>query len=356
MKNGNYPLDVGKRPSYFHLGLLFADQDGDGCMHPPDYFRDIAVFLYQEQNGDFVPIGTGFGMVVIEGDAIFWYLITCKHVVKPLLDTGEEVYGRFIQSGGGAVDYGTLKGKWTPHPDPAVDLIVFHSPPEGNRLSATAFDMRSILTKERSLQMGHKVAEGDNVFFLGLFEPYTGAKRNMAIYRFGHVALIPEEPLNVSPFGLSDYNLIEIQAYPFNSGSPLFVELVNVKDGRSAFFLIGVIQGFYPEKQRTRLNAEGDVVVFSHLGISSAIPADKVWELLYQEKLVKERQEKIWAGQRAKGPEPAGGPIIRQEELDPLASQGDVFTREQFEDALRRVSRQTRESSEPDEASSQTSE
>ena len=37
------------------------------------------------------------------------------------------------------------------------------------------------------------IAEGSNIFFLGLFTRYYGVQRDIPIFRFGHVAMCPDD-------------------------------------------------------------------------------------------------------------------------------------------------------------------
>lgn len=50
------------------------------------------------------------------------------------------------------------------------------------------------------------------------------------------------------------------------------------------------------------MSAAGEVIAFTHMGISTVIPIDKVWDILMkQDKVVKAREDKSWAGRMNTG-------------------------------------------------------
>jgi hypothetical protein len=263
-------------------------------LQPLPPLRDTAVFLYQERNGRFEPIGTGFNLLVIQSEMTFWYMVTCRHVVKPLLDTNELVYTRLNRSDRRAVAFEPLRGDWHFHPDPAVDLAVLGRPPGRGRLEVTAISVDALLTRQRSMATGYALSEGDEVFFSGLFESHMGEKRNMPILRFGHVSMVTDELIQ-GEYGMARYYLLEIQAYPFNSGSPVFV-IHPTNSMQMEFSVAGVIAGFFPERQLPRIDETGRTIIFSHLGISSAVPADSVQEILNLADLKEARRKGMGAG------------------------------------------------------------
>lgn len=321
-KKGNYPFDVGKRKSYhFHLaGSIRPVEDGDGCMRPPSGLRDCTAFLYREENGEFLPIGSGVYLIIPDGEHVFSYLVTCKHVVKPLLDTHEDIYVRLNRSDQPTgVEHNVYKGQWLFHPDEAVDLAVLSIQPEAAPFEVHLIDAKKLFTKQREMATHHNIGEGDEVFFAGLFRPYHGYERNLAAYRWGRVSLVTNEQIE-GPYGFSDYMLLEMLVFPFNSGSPLFTSHAQVPQPKMNrpgiimldYSIVGIASGFFPEKDAPLMNAVGDLVNYTHLGISTAIPAQKVWEILNMPEVVKARKDKIRAGRNATKQEPAGGfyPLI----------------------------------------------
>jgi hypothetical protein len=120
--------------------------------------------------------------------------------------------------------------------------------------------------------------------------------------------------------------LIECQAYPGNSGSPLFVGFLN--KGKYRLYLAGVIAAFYPEQQGIQID-KNTYEVYTHFGISAAVPISKLYEILYGDELMKRRKEKVGASMKAKAPKPASNVVNRE----------NILTKETFEDVLRKATR-----------------
>lgn len=125
--------------------------------------------------------------------------------------------------------------------------------------SEKVFDFKFILysmiaTKE--IMNKNKIAEGDNVFFTGLFTSNKGQKRNQPIIRFGKVALISDEKVEWTedpdkPAKFMDLYLLESLSFGGNSGSPVFFHLSPLRTpGQISItgpniFLAGIMRGYY---------------------------------------------------------------------------------------------------------------
>jgi hypothetical protein len=285
-------VDKSKRRCYLHLGPVWAEKDGDSCMYIPPDMKGIANFLYKEENRDFLPAGTGFTLIIVEGELVFSYIITCKHVVKPILDDHEKVYVRLERSDELKVEFRALPDDWIFHKDPSVDIAVHPHHPTGESFRVTAHFVDELLTDKRLEELHHTISEGDPIVFIGMFEPYTGYTRNIPVVRFGHVAMVTHEKIPTGP-SLAHQYFLECQAFPFNSGAPVFTPLV-VKC-HLTYFILGIVSGFFPKEQHVYMRDQG-LTVISNLGISTAVPAQDIYDVLYYDELVKLRQKKVWAG------------------------------------------------------------
>jgi hypothetical protein len=274
-------------------------------MYIPTGMKDIANFLYREENREFLPAGTGFTLITIEGESIFSYIVTCKHVVKPILDDHEKVYVRLERSDQSKVEFRELPDDWIFHKDPSVDVAVHPHHPTGESFSLTAYPVDSLLTDKRLEELHHSIGEGNPIVFIGMFERYTGSTKNIPVVRFGNVAMVTGEKIRTD-LGFAHQYLLECQAFPFNSGSPVFTPLV--VETHLEYFILGIISGFYPERQHVYVRDQG-LTVISNLGISTAVPAQNIHDVLYSEELVKSRQKKVWAGRMDKKPELASGKV-----------------------------------------------
>lgn len=291
---------------------MLLESDEGGCVRIPAPYLNNVVFLYTQRGGDMIPIGTAFHTGVFEGEMVHAYLVTARHVVERYLVAGEPVLARHPRTDTSLpnVGFGSLDGEWVFHEDAAVDVALFpytqrHEDlvPGKDRLAITATDFDSVQgTPERLLEdFGHEIAVGDEVFFPGMFAKYHGHSQNLASVRFGRIALLTNEPLRSltgGPDAVAEVLVIESQAYPGYSGSPLYVVLpplpIRRLDGSiervepPTAKLIGVVAGYYPDEQ-TVLDQYG-AKQFTHFGLSLAVPIERVRELIYSDKLQELRQ------------------------------------------------------------------
>lgn len=339
---GNYPLDVGSDGPYIHHEPCFGEIGGDGSVaFPPELIRTVA-FIYLGRGEKRTPIGTAFFLAVVEGDDISTYLITCKHVVLPYMTGKGSLYVRLDRTDTQNIHYLTLpkqESQWLFHSDPAVDLAILPMTGDGAMATWAAYDANETLFTEARMQgYRFKPAAGADVTFIGMFRPYHGTTRNVPIFRFGKIALVTDDPLP-GQYGDSQQYVLECQAYPGNSGAPLFIHTIT--NGLPVIWILGMIAGFHPDSAEFRDPSDNSVKAMSHSGISTAVPADRIWEVLYGGKAVAQRKEKFAVFKIGNRPVPAGVPV-----------EDDGLTRADFETALRKVSRRTKPPSQSGEASS----
>jgi hypothetical protein len=320
-------------------------------MRIPDELKQCVAFLHVFEGSKYKPIGTGFFLHITEGDLVFCYLVTCKHVVKPYLDNNQEIYMRLNSVVQLDVGYLRVSSGWVFHDDEAIDLAVALVPTDKpTTVGLTAMSAQHvILTKEGlGLSESGQISEGDDVFFIGLFAQYTGYQRNFPVVRFGKIALVTDELVH-GEYGLSHYHFVECQAYPGHSGSPLFV-IFDIA-GSKIVYLLGVVAAFYPHMQQVFVEPQGqeqELYLYTHYGISTVVPVEYVSMILYGEKFMEERKKKVGAGRRADRPQPAGSGIS----IDDEERNTGGITRGNFLTALRKVSKPVED--QPDEERSET--
>ena len=181
-----------------------------------------------------VPYGTGFfvGIKDDAGNGVYGYLVTAKHVLKdPQGNDFNRVFLRLNRKKDDAqfvaLDL-VQNGKRVvyTHTDPSVDIAVVPLFP-----SEEVFDLRIIPEEMLSTKATFdefNIAEGSDVFFVGLFTTYYGEHKNNPIVRFGRVAMFPDDPITWvdyqgQPAQHARLYLIETQSYGGNSGSPVFL-------------------------------------------------------------------------------------------------------------------------------------
>jgi len=122
--------------------------------------------------------------------------------------------------------------------------------------------------------------EGEDVIHAGLLLQYHGHERNFSVIRRGHIALVTNEKMN-SWYGLSNYYLIDLHAYPGHSGGPVWV-VYPTKETGITLFLLGVLVGGYPELQEIlEVKRAGlSKIQYYSLGISMVVPSSKLIEII----------------------------------------------------------------------------
>jgi hypothetical protein len=249
------------------------------------------IYSYDEKQNP-VPIGTGFfvGVKMHNTDQFHVYFVTAKHVVQDKQKKYlSKIFLRLNQLNGDAGLIPLNDLTFIEHDDNDVDLAIFNYLPDQKK-----YDFRFVqdeLIASKDVIEKHKIAEGDEVFFAGLFTSHIGQKRNQPITRFGKVALMSEEKIEWRepeyPAKLMDLYLLECQSFGGNSGSPVFFHLdplrnlQELNDGRSKTFLAGIMTGsFLQGSQIQILQTSPNLISLQNLGIAAVTPAYKLHEIL----------------------------------------------------------------------------
>jgi hypothetical protein len=259
--------------------------------------KKCTTFIFIEKEGKAVPNGTGFFVGVKDTekpDSYKVYLVTAKHVLKD--EKGEYfsvIYIRLNKLDGTSdlikID---LKGvKIMTHADNDVDIALFSCLPDQKIYDFKFLPDNLISTNDIIEKNG--IAEGDEVFFTGLFTSYIGQKRNQPIVRFGKVALMPDEKIEWKeknkPVKLIDLYLLECQSYGGNSGSPVFFQLNPLRKpgqislGGPVIFLAGLMTGSFLNGSEVQITEAKDSKLFSlqNIGIAAVTPAQKLYETFF---------------------------------------------------------------------------
>ncbi len=273
-----------------------------------DIKKCVTFIFVEKENGEWLPNGTGFlvGVKVDEKpDRYAVYLVTAKHVLS---DTDgnllPEIAVRLNRLDGESelikISFKSLKIYL--HSDPNVDIAVFDFLPDQK-----IFDIRYIaddLISDETIIKSHEIAEGDEVFFSGLFTSYIGQKRNQPIIRFGKVSLMSDEKIewmeNDKPAKNLDLYLMECQSFGGNSGSPVFFQipqnrkLKKLPQIKSTLFLAGIMKGtFLNMNQLQVINTTNVPFSMENVGIAAVVPAYKLKEILFSQDAVEIRKTKL---------------------------------------------------------------
>ena len=190
---------------------------------------------------------------------------------------------------------------------------------------------------------------GTDVITLTRFIDFDGRQANMPLALFGHIAALNGEPVKSNiprrdgdpKRPLQDSFLIDCKVIPGTSGSPVFVAPLSYMSSSSADFLIGIVWGYSERVKSVNRKKHSEpmktLYVNENTGLMLAIPAMKLKKFLERSDLVEQRkrieQEAIEeAEDRTGGAAPAAATPDEDENAD-------LFTEDDFEQALRKVAR-----------------
>jgi len=254
--------------------------------------------------------GTGFFVLVENenGPGGHCYLVTAKHVLQnEKANTLSRVFLRVNTKEKGseyaALDLildGAMQNVFT-HSDPTVDIAVIPLLPPGDKFDFLALPSAMIKTREDFKKT--TIAPGSDVFFVGLFIPHFGEKANSPIFRFGRVAMLPEERIRwqdstTKPAELVELYLLETMSFGGNSGSPVFFsqgadrEAGKLYVGAPEITLAGVMRGNFNEPRVGGFVQTPNAVLpafAQNVGIAAVTPGSLLREILFSGKLKAQR-------------------------------------------------------------------
>ncbi|MDP9237909.1 MAG: serine protease [Chloroflexota bacterium] len=225
-------------------------------------------FLFAEPGTDEPePIGTCFLAVQHLPNGDGEYLVTAKHVLEGLRKAGAG-YVRVSAAQGGVekIELDLGAGAWLVHDDPAVDLAI---QPWSEQSGWRAWSIEHDGSAPRTPVM---LRETDDVAFTGLMRNFVGATQNLLAIRVGTIALITDEQIE-GEYGASEYYVIDAQAYPANSGAPVWVVYAGT------CFLLGVLAYPFPAPADLR-KVKGTESAYYNLGMTLVVPLGKITEVL----------------------------------------------------------------------------
>jgi hypothetical protein len=278
-------------------------------MRVPTAIRDCVGFVAEATQPrdatdriEYDPFGTGF-VVSVDGHygSSFFYFVTAAHLFRNI---SEERVAIILNKKGGGVTQIRSYAKWHRHPDPSVDVKVlpFDYERDYDVLAVPA----SILLRSEWLGDKSNIGLGSDVFSVGLFSMAPGESRNIPLFRYGNIAMLPDSAIQVEG-GFSEVYLIEARSIGGISGSPVFVietvsaEFADATGSPQRIIglgprckLLGLMHGHWDIDQRELNNPK--ITPISHssrmgvnLGIGVVVPAPKILEILYGSELTEQR-------------------------------------------------------------------
>ncbi|MFA5871541.1 MAG: serine protease [Parcubacteria group bacterium] len=273
--------------------------------HLQEIKKSVSFIFIPDGKGELSPNGTGFFVgVKNENDEKLFnvYFVTAKHVLKDengnylpevalrlnKKDTGSQLIKIILK------DIQIFE-----HPDKDVDIALFTCLPDQN-----IFDFLFVpdsLIADKEIINKNEIAEGDEVFFAGLFTSHIGQKRNQPIIRFGKVALISDEKIEWKevnkPAKFMDLYLLECQSFGGNSGSPVFFQLNPLRTpgqislGGPTIYLAGLMTGSFLSGNKIQItDMAANLISLQNVGIAAITPAYKLHEILFSAEVKETRK------------------------------------------------------------------
>jgi hypothetical protein len=272
-----------------------------GTIHPVNPDRTAITDTEGNRVAVEMPLGTGFFVDYpsqSRGSRYnFSYLVTAKHVLQDadgsfLPNVKIRLNLRFPVGDSELGFIGDI-----PVTDAQGNLLWFHSENQAEDVVATPllpdnreFEFRAIPTtmflNGRTLQ-SRAMAEGDELYFIGLMEQYYGAKRNYPLVRRGTLALLTDEDID-TPTGRQRVFIAALESWPGNSGAPVFL-LRGLRDSASETAdkvgFLGIVVASFVNKVSIPLSTEqpgrqlegGDK---ANTGMTCIVPASVIVEVL----------------------------------------------------------------------------
>jgi hypothetical protein len=328
---------------------------------PIEIRKNVGFIGYRDRAGEPEPVGTVFFVSRDLGVArkVANYIVTAQHVIDKIRREGGRACIRLDVKGGAAQWFDIDVETFRSHPNhptfEAVDVAVAPGP-FSKQHDYLLIPPPMLLTEEDLKRF--RVGPGDEIFFVGLFWNHFGTERNIPLVRAGNIAAMPEERVKTS-IGDIDAYLIEARSIGGLSGCPVFLHLGYwrhidgmIRESQSpygSFHLMGVMHGHYDDdqmldglamtdndgpdaKKRGRVN----------MGIGIVTPISKVLDILETPEMKQHEdalRERVRRMEDAKLPTP-----------DALEGSEPDFTKDDFEQALKKVAKKL-----PDSGSARTS-
>lgn len=320
------------------------------------YFLKITVYLYPSEQAARDGIsagGSGFlvGMPSRHEGHFYPHVVTNAHVI----DSGNR-YVRLNNKADGTTVLSTKPEDWVISPDDDLAVLGTYFPAEADAVSLG----NDMFLDERCEIEGWPIYPGDEVYFYGRFVGHDGKQRNAPVMRFGSIAMMPdrEAPIRVNNREQVAF-LVECRSLSGFSGSPAFVRLADTRRPapntprprpglipNSSQFL-GVDCGHFPSWSNVYNSKDKHSKKYEHMfvetnsGIAVVIPAWRLHHLLNQEPLVSERE-----AEERKRDKNATTVILDAAEM-PSNEEPQPLTKDEFIDALKRVSRKQSDEEKP---------
>ncbi len=219
----------------------------------------------------------------------FRYLVTNRHMAVPGIERGDSytVQRAFVRLNLRNPDAGKESEEaevplgagmhWVFPADDSVDLAVLPAGPDTNRYDYVDVPASILATKDQVNT--NNIDAGDNVVFAGYFVQFPGQKKIQPVVRQGVLSMMPEELMETTLRKPGHLYLADVHTFHGNSGSPMFVNIGGLRNGKlmfgPSFLLLGVVSGYYLEDANFKLTVATTLegTLHGNSGISIVVPA-----------------------------------------------------------------------------------
>lgn len=260
-----------------------------------DQIKQTVAFLYDVDPTSSprpTPIGTGFFVNFsttelagqrLERSVTAFYLFTARHVVEGEGTVWVTTNVRRGHQSGRSRGFSAFPGeRWIL--SESADVAVLDWAPDEKVAEFMCVPAECFATRE--VMERDEITEGSEVFFAGLFVHHVGKRRNQPIVRSGRVALFTEDEIEW-PDGSQHLHLIEADAFPGASGSPVFIRRTHLPTGDRRLYLLGLMKGSYQHIELLEDNGNNQrILTRENMGIAAVVPADDIAALLHSPPMV----------------------------------------------------------------------
>jgi hypothetical protein len=286
----------------------------------------------------------------------FRLLATAKHVAEKL-EGKDFALKTMTTSGEPRIIEVHANQRWFYHPtekDYVDAAVTVFFPPDMRELDL--FTIQAELFADEKVIREADLGVGDEVFIAGLFSMVKKTARQHPIVRIGNLAMMPGERIPFKEDKLIDAYLVESRSVGGLSGSPVFVRATTRVDAGLKFksgFALNAVNSQTPNIEgieRTFLEGVGRIYFLGsmighwntreyppempevfNMGVSLVVPAHKILEIIRQPELIAMAENIV--------NEMRKGRAVGEAVLDFDEKEEKPFTQQDFESALRKVTR-----------------
>ena len=265
--------------------------------HYIEQIKKSITFIFHVKDNEVKALGTGFfvGVKVNSTGGYITYLVTAKHVL--ISDNGDiltTVYLRLNRQNDAPLVKLTFdRSSVLMHHDINVDLVCIPVTLDEQNFDVLYIPNSYFAGVEIIREKG--IAEGTNIFYGGLFDPYIGFQKNYPVFRFGRVSSLPNEKIRITkptePLKMAHLYLFETHAFAGFSGAPVFFELDRlsqlntIRYGNPEVYLAGIMKGHYKDLIYDSLlesSQNNDYILREiNLGIAAVTPCYLLMEIVF---------------------------------------------------------------------------